>query len=165
MFIDYLPLASLYGNSCVASPFPFGLKLHKNRTKKKQERKKSSGCPTSPKCTHLHEQKSNTSLRLNCAAPALNPSPDTRNKRGPMEEGGEEKKKKKRWRERQERKISSWLRLTIANSSFPLGREGTASSLGECTLWSWAKRSGGEHPQPIPTIVSDKSYQRLRRCQ
>lgn len=41
-----------------------------------------------------------------------NPSPDTRNK-GWM---------KKRWKEREERKISSWLPLTIANSSFPLRR-------------------------------------------
>lgn len=108
----------------------------------------------------LARAKSNTSLRLNCAAPALNPSPDTRNKRGPMEEGGG-KKKKKRWRERQERKISSWLRLTIANSSFPLGREGTASSLGECTPWTWAKRSGGEHPQPIPPTPTLDSLRQI----
>lgn len=42
---------------------------------------------------------------------------------GGREGGGEEG--------RQERKISSWLRLTIANSSFPLGREGAAGRRGQ----------------------------------
>lgn len=112
--------------------------------------------PSAPTCTSKIQHISPTELR--CARPKSEPR---HKKQKGADGGGRGEKKKKRWRERQERKISSWLRLTIANSSFPLGREGTASSLGECTPWTWAKRSGGEHPQPIPPTPTLDSLRQI----